>query len=125
MACSTRDPNNQNILSVAFSSEPPEFWQALFGDTLMISDNVTVKFPGDRERVLRLYHELVDPAVQLDDLIAHEEIPGPPGQPPLVVKGQYNIYNKWNTTHGIAHLCSPPNSLQAEIQLGAGRHNLA
>ena len=34
------------------------------------------------------------------------------------VKGQYNIYNKWNTTHGIAHLNSPPIHWTAEIQLG-------
>src|SRR4030095_1776546 len=37
----------------------------------------------------------------------------------VIPKGVYNIYNKWNTTHGIAHLNSPPNSLVAETPLGA------
>jgi hypothetical protein len=114
-----RDPDTQAIVRVTFSSEPPEFWQALFGDTFEISDSLTVSFPGDRDKVLALYQELVSPEVRKEDLIAQEDIPGTPGNPPLVRKGQYNLYNRWNTQHGIMHLCSPPNSLQAEIQLGA------
>jgi hypothetical protein len=114
-----RDPDTQAIHKVTFSSEPPEFWQALFGDTIPITDTLSTSFPGDRDRVLRLYQEMVSPEVKMDDLICHETIPGAPGELPLVLKGQYNTYNKWNTTHGIMHLCSPPNSLQAEIQLGA------
>ena len=33
-------------------------------------------------------------------------------------RGDYNPYNKWNTTHGIVHLCCPPNSIGAEVRLG-------
>ena len=113
------DPDTEAVVRVAFSSEPPEFWQALFGGTLQISEKLHVSFPGDPKRVLALYQQLVSPAVQMDDLIAQEEIPGFPGGPPFAEKGRYNPYNRWNTTHGIVHLCSPPNSLQAEIQLGA------
>jgi hypothetical protein len=51
-------------------------------------------------------------------LIAADDIKDEDGEI-LVRKGQYNIYNKWNTTLGIAHLNSPPNSLVAEIKLGA------
>jgi len=53
-----------------------------------------------------------------EDLVCQEDIVTNDGQF-LVRKGEYNPYNKWNTTHGIAHLCSPPNTLVAEIGLGA------
>ena len=114
-----RDPDTQKIRKITFSSEPPEYWRALFGDELATDATKTVKFPGDRERVLALYRELVSPEVQIGDLICQETISSGAGQPPFAVKGGYNMYNKWNTTHGIAHLCAPPNSLTAEIQLGA------
>lgn len=114
-----RDPDTQKIVKVTFSAEAPEYWRALFGDEITINKKIIVKFPGDCERVLALYRQLVSPDVQMDDLICKETIPDVPGLPPLAVKGGYNMYNKWNTTHGIVHLCSPPNSLAAEIGLGA------
>ena len=113
-----RDPNTNKIVKITFSAEPPEYWRALFGGELEI-DEKKVEFPGDPDKVLELYHELVSPHVQMDDLVCKETIPASRGQMPFAVKGGYNMYNKWNTTHGIAHLCSPPNALQAEIQLGA------
>ena len=115
-----RDPDTNEIKKVAFSSEAPEHWQALFGDTLKTDGGRSFDFKGDRELVLKLYRELVSPEVQLEDLCADEDIVSEgPGAEPIVRKGNYNPYNKWNTTHGIAHLCSPPNTLQAEIGLGA------
>jgi hypothetical protein len=54
----------------------------------------------------------------MDDLIPTQDLRDAKGKV-WAPKGQYNIYNKWNTTHGIAHLNSPPNSLVAEIILGA------
>lgn len=109
-----RDPISNKVRRVTFTSEPPEFWYALFGGKMPGDDN---EFPGDQHRLLQLYRELVSPDVQLDDLIAKEDIIGPGG--PFALKSHYNPYNKWNTTHGIAHLNAPPNSLTAEIQLGA------
>jgi len=91
---------------VTLSSEPPEYWQALFGGNVEIDTGVGTSFPGDPAKVLNLYQTLVSPQVQLHDLIDP-------------VTGQYNVYNKWNTTHGIAHLNSPPNTIGAEIKLGA------
>ena len=114
-----RDPDTGKILKVTFSSEPPELWQALFGDRIQIADTVSVKFPGDRDRVLKLYREFVGPDVQMEDLICQENIQSADGTNILALKGQYNPWNKWNTTHGIVHLNAPPNSLSAEIQLGA------
>jgi len=108
-----RDPDTQKIVRITFASEPPEYWRALFGDVIIVDEKRSVQFPGDRQRVLELYRKLVSPDVQMEDLICHETIPG------FAVEGGYNIYNKWNTTHGIMHLCAPPNFLSAEIQLGA------
>lgn len=115
-----RHPDSGKILRVTFTSEPPEYWQALFGVVPGSTDPPIADqyFPGDQDTLIRLYQELVSPQVQLDDLIASADITDPDGNM-IVGKGQYNIYNKWNTSLGIAHLNSPPNSLVAEIQLGA------
>jgi hypothetical protein len=113
-----RDPDTQAITQVTFTSEAPEYWQALAGDTLDGTDDRTWPFPGNRELLLQRYRELVSPDVMMEDIIAQKDIYASDGNI-LVRKGRYNIYNKWNTTHGILHLCAPPNSLTAEIQLGA------
>jgi hypothetical protein len=116
-----RNSDSGKILRIIFTSEPPEYWQALFGLVPgskmppVIDDQ---HFPGDRDKLLHLYHELVSSDVRQPDLIAADDIKDEDGEI-LVRKGQYNIYNKWNTTLGIAHLNSPPNSLVAEIKLGA------
>jgi len=113
-----RNPQDGRINKVTFTSEPPEYWQALYGGTYIFDDGEHT-FSGSPERVLELYRELVSVDVAPDDLIAHQDI-GPTSAGDLLVrKGQYNPYNKWNTTHGIVHLCAPPNTLVAEIQLGA------
>src|SRR5258706_3869787 len=113
-----RDPDTSKIQKVTFTSEPPEYWQALFGGVLQ-TDYGDFPFTGDRDVVLRLYRQFVSPAVQLQDLVAAEDVATADGKVVFVKKGDYNPYNKWNTTHGIMHLCAPPNSLTAEIQLGA------
>ena len=60
-----RDPNTQKITKVTFSSKPPEYWRALFGDEITIDRRMSIRFPGDRQRVLALYRELVSPEVQM------------------------------------------------------------
>jgi hypothetical protein len=112
-----RNPDTQAIERITFTSEPPEYWQALFGLVPGGNGIPDVSFPGDTDVVLQLYRDLVSPEVQLKDLIAPTELKNRSGNV-LAKKGQYNIYNKWNTTHGIVHLNSPPNSLVAEILLG-------
>ena len=57
--------------------------------------------------------------VEAKDLVASEDIISIDGNDVLARKGAYNPYNKWNTTHGIVHLIAPPNTLTAEIRLGA------
>lgn len=114
----TRDPDTGRIRRVTFTSEPPEYWQALFGVVPGDGESFPdMTFPGDRDLLLRHYREMVSPDVQPEDLIAAEDVTDAAGLT-WVKKGEYNFYNKWNTTHGIVHLCSPPNSLVAEVQLG-------
>lgn len=113
-----RDQDTGKIKKITFSSEPPEYWRALHGGTYEFDDGKKYTFSGSPERVLELYRELVSEDVRADDLVSHEDIAAVDGTV-FVKKGDYNPYNKWNTTHGIMHLCSPPNTLVAEIELGA------
>lgn len=111
-----RDPNTGAIVKLTFTSEPPEYWQALAGTSIEYPTGVFAHFPGDRDLLLRRYREMVSPDVQLADLFATEDAVLSDGSY-LMRKGDYNPYNKWNTTLGIVHLCAPPNALVAEIQL--------
>jgi hypothetical protein len=112
-----RDPDTNRIQRITFTSEPPEYWQALFGFVPGGDSIPDASFPGDKDMLLGLYRDLVSPQIQFEDLVAASDIKDANGKL-LTPKGHYHIYNKWNTTHGIVHLNSPPNSLVAEIQLG-------
>lgn len=118
-----RDPDTGKILRITFTSEPPEYWQALHGDTLLNIAGTEFKYPftGDPQKLLELYRELVSPLVQYDDLICHEDFIDFSQSPPAVIyqKGAYNPYNKWNSTHGIMHLGQPNNTISAEVKLAA------
>ena len=113
-----RDAETNAIRRVTFSSEPPEYWQAIFGtDVSTPSGTFRFKSRGQKQ-LLELYRELVSPDVQADDLVAKRDIVLSKDGSSTIRKGDYNIYNKWNTSLGIAHLSAPPNSLAAEVQLG-------
>jgi len=115
-----RDSANEPIRKIVFTSEPPEYWRAMFGGSIEYSPDThqSSTFTGDRNAVLGLYHKLVSPQVELDDLRAPDDIPGG-GLFPDIKKNEYNPFNKWNTTCGIVHLTHPDNSLLAEINLAA------
>jgi hypothetical protein len=108
-----RDRDSGRIQRVTFTSEPPEYWLAMYGGTM---DGSNVNFPGDKDLVLDLYHRLVSPKVELKDIQVQAPFVSPFGK---LKPGDYNPHNKWNTTHGIVHLSAPPNALTAEIQLAA------
>ena len=118
----TRDDDGR-IIRVTFTSEPPEYWQAMHGDELANMQGVpTYPFTGDKSLLLDLYRELVGPEVQLADLECAEDMVdhSDPSNPVVVYpKGSYNPYNHWNTVGGIVHLTHPANSLSAEINLAA------
>lgn len=87
----TRDPATQKIVRVTFTSEGPEYWEFLAAVNPV--------------RVLELYREHVDPAVQ------HADLFGP--------DGTYRRRNRWNdsTDQGAMHLIQRANTLGAEIEL--------
>jgi hypothetical protein len=118
----TRDEQGR-IVRVTFTSEPPEYWQALHGDELQdVNGNNAYTFHGDKQMLLDLYREYVSPDVQLAELECAEDMVdySDPLKPAVIYpKGAYNPYNRWNTTGGNMHLTHPANSLSAEINLGA------
>lgn len=119
-----REPHSGRVRRVTFTSEPPEYWQAMFGGAVYfdtVNKTHFVNFPGDQKLLLDLYRKLVDPNIALPDLLVDEPFISPFGPPPSgqLKKGDYNPHNKWNTTHGIVHLSAPPNALIAEIMLAA------
>jgi hypothetical protein len=118
----TRDPDG-GIRRVTFTSEPPEYWQALHGDTLPnLNGDPAYPTTGDPKLLLALYQEYVSPEVRYEDLVCAVDLvdEANPDNPYVVYpKGTYNPYNRWNTTDGIMHLTQPSNSLSAEILLGA------
>lgn len=111
-----RESKTGPIRRVTFTSEPPELWQAAFGGAIP-GDPAENTFTGDPDIVVKRYRQITGAAVRREDLVAARLITGPGGD--VAVAGGYNINNKWNTTHGIVHLCSPPNALLAEIKLAA------
>lgn len=107
----TRDADG-NITAVDFTHENPEYWFHLWR--------------VDPNLVLSLYKTILNNEnVQLEDLYLLDEN----GSPVIVRetgKAAYNPINKWNSgpvatpnSGGAVHLTSPPNSLGAEIYLGA------
>lgn len=98
------------ITKINFTAENPEYWFTLW--------NV------DPNKVLELYHQLVSEKVTLSDLYMRDSagnvVNNYNGVP------AYNPLNKWNYGNtatenfgGAVHLTSPPNTVGAEIYLGA------
>lgn len=118
----SRDPDG-GIRKVVFTSEPPEYWQAMHGDRLPNLDGApTYPSVGDPDLLIELYREYVSSDVVYEDLICAEDLVDytVADSPRLVyAKDAYNPYNRWNTRDGIMHLCQPNNTLHEEIRLGA------
>ena len=102
----TRDPQNEycewhvtrnasgKITKVVFVTESPEYWHRLWD--------------ADRATVVRLYQDLVSPAIVEADLRV-----GGPGS-------AYNQFNPFNTAQGIVHLIQSINTLTAALGLAQG-----
>ena len=84
----TRDSAGK-ITKVTFSTETPMYWKLLA--------------EADKDRVVALYREHVDPSVQWEDLRGAD--------------GNYDPYNRWNTTDGIMHFVNGINSVEQAIGL--------
>jgi hypothetical protein len=72
------------ITKVTFVTETPEYWTTLAA--------------AAPDRVLELYREFVDPAVDMSDL--------------FTAGGNYRPRNRWNTTDGIVHYVMSINSMR-------------
>jgi hypothetical protein len=111
------------IVRIVFTSEPPEYWQALHGDTLPdLQDVPRYEMTGSRDLLVALYQTYVSPEVRYEDLVCAEDLvdhSDPRGPRVVIARGCYNPYNRWNTIDGIMHLTHPANTLGAEILLGA------
>jgi hypothetical protein len=113
------------ITRIEFTAEPPEYWQALHGDAIMgygLDGIIRYPFTGDRQLLVELYREHVDIRVRYEDLVAHEDLVDlrDPDQPQVIIrKGEYNPWNRWNTTDGLMHLSHPANTITAQIFLAA------
>ena len=96
------------VEKIDFTAENPEYWDHL---------------ASDENLLVTLYRELVGQQVTAAELfwqhpVAAWNVTTRTWQ--IVIEaGEYNPYNRWNTTHGAVHLTQPNNSLQAEINLGA------
>ena len=120
------DPSQ--IAKVTFTCEPPEYWQFIAGGTAAVAGadelaDIPHVVPGDPALLLKLYRDLCGPAVLPQDLVHSSDVffMPPSGQAQVFArKGEYNPYNKWNTTLGIVHLTHPANTLRAEVNLAAG-----
>ena len=104
------DPDGQ-LRSVMFTCENPAYWFTLW----RVNPDLVVK----------LYQQIINPAVQREDLYLLDSN-GKPVFDPLTNDYAYDPTNKWNrdTTQladrgGAMHLTSGPNTLSAEIYLAA------
>ncbi|MGH3693897.1 MAG: hypothetical protein ACRDRX_07900 [Pseudonocardiaceae bacterium] len=84
----TRDAAGK-VTKVAFSTETPQYFELLAG--------------VDKERVVELYRQHVDPAVQWDELVKAD--------------GTYDRHNRWTTIDGIMHYVNGINELNQAIGL--------
>lgn len=105
------------IVRLSFTAEPPEYWTEL----ARLEPDV----------VFQLYKDLVGDHVDRADIfypdkvvIYGEDANGDPKWLGLYAKGEYNRFNKWNSTHGAVHLTHPANTLGAEIDLAARAANV-
>lgn len=104
-----RDGNGK-IIKVTFTSENPEYWDALWSIS-----------PG---KVVELYRELLgDNSVTQDDLTALDQNSQPiidpeTGRPTYLRANKFNRnMEQAGDANGVIHLISPPNNLFAEIYL--------
>jgi hypothetical protein len=110
-----KDRDGKTLRRISFTTEPPEYWQALWGGP-PLTNGGKARFAGCPDEVLRLYRKYVNPNVELDDLRVGAPFNSPLG---MLETGCYNPYNIWNVSKGIMHLTSRPNQLSAEVFLTA------
>jgi hypothetical protein len=113
------------IERVDFTTEGPEYWLFLaHGTTVLYRDlgeRPPVEVDGDLSLVVELYREHVNDRITEADLVwpTNVRVRTAGGWQLRHKKGEYNPFNRWNTTHGAMHLTHPASTLAAEIRLAA------
>lgn len=126
----TRNAQTDRLEKITFTCEAPEYWRFIgngSGDFFQPNDSPAVWANPDPQRLLQLYQTLVSPQVRLEDLLFDHPVilfnPRALNSTEGILEfwpcGAYNPFNKWNTSHGLAHLTHPANTLQAQVQLAA------
>lgn len=119
-----------SIKKITFTCESPEYWTFVAGGTKALVREedlplVAEVVEGDHDLLLKLYRRYVSTDAQLEELLYPHDVKllvredGENKVYAWAARGDYNPYNKWNTTHGIMHLTHPANTLRAEINLAA------
>ena len=108
------------VTGMTFTAEGPEYWDVLAAH--------------DRDLLVQLYRDHVDPNVRVEDLYWDTDLAGPALEVELTTgrtrhtgftrfndfqRGRYNPYNIWNTRRGCMHLIQRNNTLSAELRLAA------
>lgn len=99
------------VRRVTFTSEAADYW--------------TFLAEQDMSTVVNLYRQLLDdPAISEDDLTWRQDVwvpdpMSPSGWSKRYSRGDYNIWNPYNTTKGIVHLTHPDNTLAKAAALVA------
>jgi hypothetical protein len=108
-----------HISRVTFTCEGPEYWRFLAGGTAAFFDDGDERaeiVDGDLDLVAGLYRRHVDPAVDDDDLLWPYDVAAyDAGTKKWGIygrAGEYNPFNRWNTTDGAMHLTHPANTLR-------------
>lgn len=113
------------IVQVDFTTEGPEYWLFLAHGTKVLyrdlDEQPPFRFDGDLSLVVELYREYVSDQVTEADLVWPTNVRIRRGDRWELghKKGEYNPFNRWNTTHGAMHLTHPASTLAAEIRLAA------
>jgi hypothetical protein len=120
-----RRDGDGRITQVDFTTEGPEYWLFLAHGTKVLYRDLgkppPVRVDGDLSLVVELYREYVNDQITEADLVwpTNVQVRGADGWYLRHKKGEYNPFNRWNTTHGAMHLTHPASTLDAEIRLAA------
>ncbi|MCB9077888.1 MAG: hypothetical protein H6631_09870 [Anaerolineaceae bacterium] len=126
----SHNPQTGAMEAITFTCEAPEYWRFIgngSGDFFMPNTLPPDRIGPDPAKLLQLYQTLVSPQVRLEDLLFRHPVivfdRSAANKQEAILEfwpaGSYNPYNKWNTSHGLAHLTHPANTLKAQVQLAA------
>jgi hypothetical protein len=115
------------IQRVSFTAEGPEYWEFIASGTKPFFNDGDPRqnlVAGNPDQLVQLYRDLLhNESVVKEDLYWQTDVAMFNKQRKrwelLARKGDYNRFNKWNTTQGAVHLTHPANTLGAEVNLAA------